>query len=268
MNDGASKPKVVSLRNLLLSVAIHVVPVLIFLLIALPLKEKEAVIPIELTFEAPEPEPDPEPPPKPPQPAPLPDPPDDPALDAVVKLPPPKPKEKKPDPPPKPKEEKKPDPPKPKVPEKTAKELREERLRKMRDSAKTVKLDAPPPVTGSGKKLDPNWRTLLNQGYKPGATTVTASESQRCVALIRRAFYEKWERPSWSSTLREAQLLVFFDSSGHVTSFKLLSSSSDAAADRSILSAAERVGVVRNLSPQFLEQNREGVIVSFKVTPN
>lgn len=247
---------------------------------------KETIIPIDLSVvveenldgepdeppperpRQPEPE-SPPPQPAPPPPEPPPPPPEQTVPDAVIPEPPkeePK-KQEKPKEPEKPKEqEKSKEPEKPKM-------TREERLAKMRESAKPVK-DAPrrpdPPPRNNGRtEMRPkDWEKLLMAGYKPAATNsgLDASEAQRCLAYLRRAFYERWDIPAWTDRLGEMHLEVRLGAGGKIEGYRLVRSSGDAAADRSVLVAASRVERVRGLSQAFIENNRT-VIVKFTVKP-
>lgn len=242
-------------------------------------EEKEIVIPMELMVVVnenldgvenepppetpPQSEPDP-PPPDPPK-EPDPPPPDEPEITEAVVLKPDKPKPPDPPKPPKPPEPPKPpkQPEKPKPPEKT----REQRLAEMRSS--TTKVKTPPPRNnGRTEKRPQDWEKLLNAGYKPGPTNqgLDASEEARCLALIRQAFYSRWDRPAWTSSLRKMCLSVQFGSGGRVVGYSLTQSSGDASADRTVLRAASQVSHVRGLSSSFIEKHRT-VIVRFEVTP-
>lgn len=204
--------------------------------------------------------PKPEPPPPPPPPKPEPPPPPKPEIveDAVVKV---HDKTKKP--------EKKVEPPKEQ--EKPVKKTREERIREMRERAKdTTNRPKPqkPQPNGRTEKRPPNWKELLNQGYKPGKTTQLAtSEEQRCLSLIKMAFESKWERPPWTDTLKPMVVKVKFGPGGVILAYNLTSSSGDSAADQSILSAARRVGSVRGLTADFLNKYKGGLEIRFTVTP-
>lgn len=279
------KPEVLGPRSVGMAVALHIVAFLLLYLFAmLHLKPRETVIPIDLTVvvnenldgEENEPPPLDNPPPKVEQPKPTP-PPAPPkveekieAVEQIVEKKPEKPKEK---PPEKPKEEKKPDPPKP---EKTKEQLMKERLERMRNSAKEVK--NPPKIvvknqpSGNGKTDKQNMseaeiRKLLNQGYKPGTSTqLAASEEQRCISLIREAFYAKWNRPPWSADLKEMHLKVRFGDNGRVLGYQLEKRSGDPKADSTVLQAAALVPSVPGLSLDFLTKN-PSVTIRFKVTP-
>lgn len=269
--DEIERPKILDKRGVLLALAVHAGLLLVGWIVSLPIRERETVIPIELTFEAPPDEVAPLPPPPKTdtlRPPPTEPPKIDDKLDAVEKIPPKekvKPPKEKPKPP---KEKPKPAEVKPKPPkEKTTKELQEERMARIRGEAKVVKNPKPPPVAGTGQKLDPKWRERLNEGFKPGArTTVPASEAQRCLSLIRRAYYDKWERPAWMSSLKEMRLEISIGAGGTITGYRLVSSSGDTSADRSVISAAGRVKSVGGLSAEFIRDNPK-VIVNFKVTP-
>ena len=281
------KPEVLSVRSVAIAIALHVVAFLLLYLFAmLHLKPRETVIPIDLTVvvnenldgEENEPPPLDNPPPKVEEPKPAPPPPPPKveekieAVEQIVENKPEKPKEEKPKEE-KPKEEKRPDPPKP---EKTKEELQKERLERMRESAKVVK--NPPKIivknqpSGNGKTdkqtmSEAEIRKLLNQGYKPGTyNQLAASEEQRCISLIREAFYAKWNRPPWTADLKEMLLKVRFGDGGRVLGYQLEKRSGDPKADATVLQAAALVSSVPGLSLDFLTKN-PSVTIRFKVTP-
>ena len=281
------KPDVLGARSVGLAIALHVVSFLLLYLFAmLHLKPRETVIPIDLTVvvnenldgEENEPPPLDNPPPKvePVKPAPPAPPPKvEEKVEAVEQIDekkPEKPKEKPKEE--KPKEEKKPEKPKP--PEKTKEELMKERMERMRNSAKEVK--NPPKIivkdkpSGNGKTdkqkmSEAEIRKLLNQGYKPGTSTqLAASEEQRCISLIREAFYAKWNRPPWTADLKEMYLKVRFGDGGRVLGYQLEKRSGDPKADATVLQAAALVSSVPGLSLDFLTKN-PSVTIRFKVTP-
>ena len=285
--EEARKPEVLGVRSVGIAVALHVVAFLLLYLFAmLHLKPRETVIPIDLTVvvnenldgEENEPPPLDNPPPKvePPKPEPPPPPPKVEekieAVEQIVEKKPEKPKEKPKEE--KPKEEKKPEKPKP--PEKTKEELQKERLERMRESAKVVK--NPPKIivknqpSGNGKTDKQNMsedeiRKLLNQGYKHGTSTqLAANEEQRCISLIREAFYAKWNRPPWTADLKEMHLKVRFGDGGRVLGYQLEKRSGDPKADATVLQAAALVSSVPGLSLDFLTKN-PSVTIRFKVTP-
>ena len=281
------KPEVLGARSVGLAIALHVVSFLLLYLFAmLHLKPREAVIPIDLTVvvnenldgEENEPPPLDNPPPKvePVKPTPPAPPPKVEekieAVEQIVDKKPEKLKEKPKEE--KPKEEKKPEKPKP--PEKTKEELMKERLERMRNSATEVK--TPPKIivkdkpSGNGKTdkqkmSEAEIRKLLNQGYKPGTSTqLAASEEQRCISLIREAFYAKWNRPPWTADLKEMHLKVRFGAGGRVLGYQLEKRSGDPKADATVLQAAALVSSVPGLSLDFLTKN-PSVTIRFKVTP-
>ena len=264
------RPKVLGARSLAVALVIHGLFFGCCWLLSMPFREKEIVIPIELTFEAPpsaQDEPKPEPPKpvvKPKEPEPEPPKLDDKKLDAVIKDPPKKKPPKKP-------EVKKPEKPKePEKPKKTKEQLRKERLDRMRQSTTkdtTQPVKKSPAPSGTGKTLEKDWQKLLAQGYKPGEKTqLAANETQRCISLIRAAFHRQWEPPAWNSSMKMMYLEVTFDNGGRVVGYRLVQSSGDGKADQSVLSAASRVGSVAGLSLDFLEHNKT-VRIDFKVTP-
>jgi len=283
-DDEVRKPTVFSTKNIVLAFALHVAAfLLLWLFSVVHFKPKETIIPIELVFEAPPDEvapdePEPEPPkvtPKPPEPPPA----VDEKVDAVVKIKEEKKPEKKKPEPPKEKPKPEPKPEKPKEPEKPKKtkeqikkekdEARKKRLDEMRRSAKNKPGEKPPPVVGTGEKLDPNWKKLLAQGYKPSDHTELApNEESRCYSLIRTAFYDRWDRPPWTDTLKEMVLRVWFGPGGRVVNFRLEKGSGDAKADLTVINAAKSVRCVVGLSSDFIDSKKSsGVPIRFKVTP-
>ncbi len=269
-------PKVLGARSLTLALALHLALFLFaFLFATITRKPKETTIPIDLTvvveenLDGNEDEPPPlkpptpeQPQPTPPKPEPKPEPPkikDDPKIDAVEKVvEKPKPKEKK----------------------KSAAEIKKEkedkkkkRMAEMVKKSKLVKGDKKPverqPNGKTGKKTlsAAEIQKLLGQGYKPGRTEQLATdEYQRCISLISAAFYDKWNRPPWTDTLREMHLSVQLGSGGRILRYKLIQGSGDPRADATVLQAASLVHSVRGLSNEFISQNKT-VTVRFKVTP-
>lgn len=266
--------------NYIMAIAIHAVVILAFAYFAFwTPKDNEVVIPIELAVVVnenldgaedepppatpPQPEPEPEPePPKPPEPPP---PPPDPIPDNVeaveVKPPDPKPPEVKP----------------PKVDKKKLEEERKKReakrLEEMRNRATKVKdkskpTSPPPRNNGRTDKRPKDWEKYLNAGYKPSNVNsgLDASDNQRCIQLISKAFHDRWVSPAWTSELREILLSVQFGAGGKVLGYNIIQSSGDPSADRTVLKAASLVHAVRGLSSAFLENNKT-VTVRFKVKP-
>lgn len=280
-NPDEREPKVLSAANLCIAVALHVALFAGFWVFAVfhgLFDKEEEIIPIDLTVvvvenlkgkeDEPPPLKKPEPPP-PPKPKPK-----------------PKPAVKKPDPP---KElekiatnvvanaEKKVE--EPKKPEKTAKELLEERMKRMRDSAKVVDKTT---IVKDPSKPQPNGRTdmktltdaeiakRLNQGYKPGkSTNLASSAEQLAFSLIKQEFERKWDVPPWTDTLKPMTIRVWFGPGGKIVDKKIEKSSGDIRADQSLYAAAERVGAIPALAPEFIEKYRKnGVPVQFTVKPH
>lgn len=273
MYQRGERPKLLTTATMVAAAIVHAIFFIALIVFEKCFKSSEPdVIPMDLTVvvhenldgnenEPPPTEPPkPEPPPPPPPPKPEPPPPPKPEIveDAVVKV---HDKTKKP--------EKKVKPPKEQ--EKSKKPTLEERIREMRERAKdTTNRPKPqkPQPNGRTEKRPPNWKELLNQGYKPGRTTQLAtSEEQRCLSLIKMAFESKWERPPWTDTLKPMVVKVKFGPGGVILAYNLTSSSGDAAADQSILSAARRVGSVRGLTADFLNKYKGGLEIRFTVTP-
>ena len=287
--DTAQRPKVLSKRNLAIALVLHVSTFVLFWLYAAChdlFDKEEEIIPIDLTvvvnqnLDGKENEPPPlkKVEPEPPKPKPQPK---------------PKPKVKKPE---KPKElekivtnvvakvdkkaeEKRPDKKKPEPPKKTAKELREERMRKMRESAKQVDKKVTIEVrtakaSGDGRTArktlsDAEVMRRLNEGYKPGTSEqIATSELQLGYSLIKQTFEEKWDKPPWTDTLKPMTIRVWFGGGGRIVKYHLERSSGDRKADQSILSAASRVGAIPALPAAFVDKfKRSGVPVQFTVKP-
>ena len=287
--DTAQRPKVLSKRNLAIALVLHVSTFVLFWLYAAChdlFDKEEEIIPIDLTvvvnqnLDGKENEPPPlkKVEPEPPKPKPQPK---------------PKPKVKEPE---KPKElekivtnvvakvdtkaeEKRPEKKKPEPPKKTAKELREERMRKMRESAKQVDKKGTIEVrtakaSGDGRTArktlsDAEVMRRLNEGYKPGTSEqIATSELQLGYSLIKQTFEEKWDKPPWTDTLKPMTIRVWFGGGGRIVKYNLERSSGDRKADQSILSAASRVGAIPALPAAFVDKfKRSGVPVQFTVKP-
>jgi len=286
-----ARPKVLSTANLVVALLLHLAFFLgLYVYAKFNFHQEEVITPIDLTvvvvenldgnedepppLQKPEPPPPPPPPkPEPPKPKPKPKEPEKPkeleqiVTNIVVKVEKKEKEEPKKEPPKK--EEKKPEPPK-----KTKKELMEERIKAMRESAKDTKrrVEAKPQPNGRTDKKtlsDAEIAKLLNMGYKPGrSTNLAANEEQLCYSLIKEAFEAKWDKPPWTDTLKPMVIRVWFGAGGRIVNFKLEQSSGDAKADQSIRSAATRVGSVRNLTAAFVDKYRSsGVPIRFTVKP-
>lgn len=295
--DEEKAPDVVSSKTVIISLVIHACIFGLFVIAAkINFQPEETVIPIDLSVVVnenldgeenepppvndppPEPEPEPEPvkPPPPPLPEPVVD--DRPALIT----------------------EKKPEPVK-KKPEKTKEQIQKERIARIRKSLNTrprkEKKPTPKPKdnisrireslkptnakirirldseSGNGRTdrstLDPDSiRNLVKSGYRPGRSdNIAASEEQRCLSLIERAFYDRWEPPAWNDTLREMHLSIRLGLGGEITGYRLEKSSGDPSADRTVLKAASLIGRVSGLSAAFIRKYRTGLVLRIKVTP-
>lgn len=276
-------PAVISRRTLTVALLLHLSVFVVFWLYAAChdlFHKDEEIIPIDLTvvvnenLEGKENESPPLKKPDPPKPKPKPQ---------------PKPKPKVPE---KPKElekivtnivtkvEKKVEKKVPERPKKTARELREERMRKMRESAKVVNTKVTIEVRNA--KASGNGRTarktlsnaeiqkLFNMDYKPGTSEqLAASDAQLGYSLIKSAVEDRWEVPPWTDTLKPMTVRIWFGGGGRVVNYKLERSSGDAKADRSILSAASRVRAIPGLPPAFIEAYKsKGIPCQFTVRPH
>lgn len=277
------KPNVFDVKTVGLAIAVHLMLfAALYFVGQFTTSPKETVIPIDLTVvvhenlegeedepppekevAAPKPEPEPEPEPPTPTPAPEPPPTPEPKVEAVERIEEPKkepPKKTEPKPTPKPEP--------PKKPKKTKEQLAKERAERLAAIRNAVKPGEAPRNNGKTEKRPTNWKELLNQGYRPGATNqIAANESQRCNSLIRNAFYAKWDSPPWTDTLGEMLLSVQFGPGGQVKGYKLVKSSGDRTADNTVLAAASQVRSVPGLTYDFIKQNPT-VTVRFIVKPN
>ena len=279
------RPKVLGKGNVIVALVIHVAAFLGFYGFAVInglFDEPEKVIPIDLTvvvnenLEGKENEPPPLQKPEPPKQKPKPEPP------KMKPKEPEKPKElekivtnivqkvekKKEEKKPEKKVEKKKEKKKPEPPKKTAKELREERIKEMQNSAKVVKAkvtievkNAPSGDGRTAKKTltDAEIRKLLGQGYKPGTSEQLAtSELQRCLSLIQMAIKDKWDKTAPKIGNNGTVLLsVQFNSSGGLINVRLAQSCGDKLSDQAALSVARSVSSIPGLSQEFISQFRK-----------
>lgn len=275
--------EIFSAGNVLTALVLHI---LLFLAIwffgSFDFRKKEIVIPVELTVAMgtgeveetppdpppPEPEPEPEPQPKPPTPPPEPPKPqpiEEIKKDALVEEKVKKVKEIK--------------PPKPvrtnvvkrvedKKPQKTAKELLQERIARMRAAATDVKVPKNVNHTSGGEQRPPNWKELLNQGYRPGkVTTLAPNETSRCLALLKRAVDDKWRELSPRTGSRGTVLIAIrFNKAGDIVSTSLIEGTGDVTTDSAALRVVRSVGNVRGLSSQFLDRySKETITIRYTI---
>lgn len=289
------RPKVLDGGNIVVALAIHAAffaGLYVFAVFHGLFDKPEEIIPIDLTvvvnenldgkenepppLQKPEP-PKPKPKPEPPKPKPKPKEPEKPkelekiVTNIVQKV------EKKEEKKPEKKEEKKAEK-KPEEPKKTAKELREERLKKMRDSAKTVKakvtIEVKNAPSGDGRTekktlTDAQIRDLLTKGYKPGTSEQLAtSEMQRCLSLIQMAIKDKWDRMAPKIGNNGTVLLsVQFNSSGGLVNVRLAKSCGDKLSDDAALSVARSVSAIPGLSDEFISRfRREALTIRYYVS--
>ena len=292
------RPDVMSTANVVLALVIHVVCFLGFFLFArLHFKQKETVIPIDLTvvvnenLDGNENEPPPldDPPPKPPEPpkvvTPPPPPPKvDTKVDAVVKEP------EKPKPPEKPKEAleermkrmresvkpKEPEKPKkeePKKPEKTKEELLKERMEQMVKSAKTVKIKVPDRPSGNGRTerqtmTEAQIRKLLSDGYVPSSKTQLATSTmQLCLSRIQMAINARWSQVNPRIGAEGYVLIaVRFNASGQMVNCRLSESCGDKTSDSAALTVVRSVAPIAGLDKEFLREfGKQDLIIRYKV---
>ena len=285
------RPDVMSMANVVFALVIHIVCFLGFFIFArIHFKQKETVIPIDLTvvvnenLDGNENEPPPldDPPPKPPEPPKVVTPPPkvDTKIDAVVKekekpkKPEKKPPEKKPEV--KKDEPKKPEPPKkeePKKPEKTKEELLKERMEKMRNSAKTVKIKVPDKPSGNGRTerqtmTEAQIRKLLSDGYVPSTKTQLATSTmQLCLSKIQMAINARWSQVN-PRIGKEGYVLIAvrFNSAGQMVNCRLSESCDDKVSDAAALTVVRSVGPIAGLDKEFLREfGKQDLVIRYKV---
>jgi len=287
------RPDVMSTANVVFALVIHIVCFLGFLIFArLHFKQKETVIPIDLTVVVnenldgndDEPPPLDDPPPKPPEPpkvvTPPPPPKVDTKVDAVVKekekpkKPEKKPPEKKPEV--KKDEPKKPEPPKkvePKKPEKTKEELLKERMEQMVKSAKPVKIKVSDKPSGNGRTerqtmTEAQIRKLLSDGYVPSSKTqIATSTMQLCLSKIQMAINARWAQVN-PRIGKEGYVLIAvrFNSAGQMVNCRLSESCDDKVSDSAALTVVRSVGPIAGLDKEFLREfGKQDLVIRYKV---
>ena len=288
------RPDVMSTANVVFALVIHIVCFLGFFIFArLHFKQKETVIPIDLTVVVnenldgndDEPPPLDDPPPKPPEPpkvvTPPPPPPKvDTKVDAVVKekekpkKPEKKPPEKKPEV--KKDEPKKPEPPKkvePKKPEKTKEELLKERMEQMVKSAKPVKIKVSDKPSGNGRTerqtmTEAQIRKLLSDGYVPSSKTqIATSTMQLCLSKIQIAINARWAQVN-PRIGKEGYVLIAvrFNSAGQMVNCRLSESCDDKVSDSAALTVVRSVGPIAGLDKEFLREfGKQDLVIRYKV---
>lgn len=290
------RPKVLSGQTVAIALSLHLSAFVVFVAFAWVhglFEKKEVITPIDLTvivnenLDGKEDEPPPlknPPPPEPPKPQPKPKPiekkPNPPkALEQIVtnivkKV------EKK-DPPKKEPERKtpKPEPKKPEPPKKTAKELREERMKRIRDRMKTVNKPVKIEVkdareSGDGRTARQTMtpaqvKALLNLGHRPGTKNQLApNEMSRCVSLIEMAIEDRWNvlQPKIGRT-GVVQLSVRLNSAGGLVDVRLVRGCGDQTSDQAALSVARAVSSIRGLSREFIaKHSQEALVLNYKVS--
>lgn len=291
------RPQALSTVTVIVALALHLAVFAVFGLFArfTDKKRPETNFPIELTvivnenLDGVENEPPPlknPPPPEPPKPKPKPRP-----KPAEKKPDPPKPLEqivtnvvksveKKKDEPKKAPEKKKPEPKKPEPPKKTAKELREERMKRIRDRMKTV--NKPVTIEVKNAKASGNGRTarqtmsraeierLLRQGYRPGTENqVAANEKQRCLSLIEMVLRDRWGALGAEKNARVGVIVSLsfqLNSAGGLVNVRLAKGCGDVRTDQTALAVARTVTSIPGLSADFIaEFSKNSIILNYKV---
>ena len=283
--DPEERPKVQSATNYGVAVVLHLVLFLgLWWMGQLKLNEPPLVIPMDWTVvpvenlngDANEPPPLTPEDLQPPEPAPPPEPVVAPppvtveAKEAVVveKKEPEKPKE-----PDKPKvEEKKPEP---EPPKKTAAELREEKLKRMRESAKDVKDRPKPPTpprngkTGPKTLSDAEIAKMMAMGAKAGAVeSIPHNEMEQCLYMLRNAIDKRWQQltPQIGRT-GTVTITIRLNAAGAIASAQIARSCGDPMTDAAALKVVQGVGTVRGLTRDFIAKySAEPITILYEVT--
>lgn len=122
-------------------------------------------------------------------------------------------------------------------------------------------------IDAKGPKLtDDEIRKLLAQGARPAETTsIPATETERCLTLIRDQLYSAWVRPDASNIAPRAPVIeISIGPGGVVRQVRLKSSSGNPVLDQSALSAARAIPSFRNLTERFIRANPT-VTVNFQL---
>lgn len=94
---------------------------------------------------------------------------------------------------------------------------------------------------------------------------LSSDEVERNLALIRKAFYNKWEEPKKGSYARVVNLDVLLGEEGRVLGYDIQGTSLSPMMDKSVLEAASKVDCIKGLSSAFLEEYKV-VTIRFEVT--
>ncbi len=240
-------------------------------------RNKEIVIPIDLTVVVEEnldgkeneppplekPKPEPPPPPKPPEPKPEPppEPKETPKVEAVEQV-----KEVK-------KEEIK-KPPKPEKTEAEKKKEREEARKKRLEDMRKRAQDAPTPKpvrdgrTEKKTLTDEQIRKLLQQGYKPGTSEqIAPNEESMCLGFLKQAIDTKWrELLPKIGRVGVVYIEIRFDRSGRIATSSLAQTSGDATTDAAAMKVVRSLGVIRGLTSSFLfKYSQQSITIRYKV---
>ena len=105
----------------------------------------------------------------------------------------------------------------------------------------------------------------LREGARPGQTdSIEPGELQKNFLKIQKALYAAWDKPPRADVRRPVVARIGFDSFGNIVSRKIETSSGNAALDKSVMDALNRVRRVDNLSEKFLASHKS-VSIDFEV---
>jgi len=143
---------------------------------------------------------------------------------------------------------------------------KEQRLEQLCKVAKVVKNPKPPPVAGTGVRLDPNWKKLLADGYEPSnKTRVATNEMQRGVSLIKMALDARWNQLALKVGKPGVVVLkVDITTDGQLVNCRIIKSCGDLVSDNAVLAVATTTGRIAGLSPEFIRQNST-LTINYKV---
>ena len=125
-----------------------------------------------------------------------------------------------------------------------------------------------PTITATDIATILNPTPIKNTGIKDGgtsmsppSTSVSDSETQRCIGLIQRMIYSHWNGFSYSAALKPVHLTVRFGARGKIEGFYINKGSGDRSVDESALKAVKEIGGIPDLSEGFINQYPELEIV-------
>ena len=108
---------------------------------------------------------------------------------------------------------------------------------------------------------------LLAMGATPSdRLRIPASETQRCMAIIEKALFSAWKRPSAEhDTGRGTEINIVIGTSGTILTSKITRGSGNKTFDESVIDAVNSTARFTGLTPDFIKQYEKGVIIKFEL---